>query len=267
MGHTGTLDPLVTGVLPVCLGKTTKLIQYLPSDKQYIAEITLGITTDTYDGEGNILTSNKANVIEEDIQTVLNSFKGEITQQVPLTSATHYKGKKLYEYAHKGIVIEDLPTKQVTIYKLSLIKIKDSSTNNPILEVCIDCSSGTYVRSLASDIGKKLGCGAYMSKLVRSMASGLHLENSITIEELEQNANNNTIEKILIHPYNLINWPKLEVKQNIIDKLSQGQYFKTDQSSLNDQQLIFLVNNTDNIVAIGKYQQELSIIKPRIVFV
>lgn len=266
IGHTGTLDPSATGVLPVCLGKVTKLIQFLPTDKQYIAEITLGITTDSYDGDGNILTSQAVKANTEQIKHILKQFQGKLIQEVPLTSATHYKGKRLYEYAHKGIIIEDLPTKNVTIYNLSLNNIKDISSEHPILEISVDCSSGTYIRSLANDIGKKLGCGAYLNKLTRTMASGLHLKNSYTLEMIEDIKSKNQLKEILIHPCELINWPRIEVSPEIISKLSHGQYFMFDQNSFPDKQNVFLLDKNNSIVATGEFSQTDSIIKPRIVF-
>jgi tRNA pseudouridine55 synthase len=262
IGHTGTLDPLATGVLPLCIGKATRLIQYLPTDKQYIAEITLGITTSSYDSDGEITSKQKATTDRNQILETLNSFNGEIIQEVPLTSATHYKGKKLYQYAHKGIEITDLPTKKVQIYNIELINIQKEDEDNPIITIKVDCGSGTYIRSIANDLGKKLLCGAYLSKLIRTIASGLKIEDSITIEELKTYAASNQLKSVVISPTKVIELPKVKLTLDQIKIISKGQFLSIENLIFNDNKPLLLLDSVNEVAAIGKFDQTTSTIKP-----
>lgn len=267
VGHTGTLDPAATGVLPICIGKHTKIIQYLPTDKEYIAEITLGITTDSYDSDGNITSKQAIKFNESDIIETLKGFKGEIIQEVPNFSATRYKGKKLYEYAHKGITIEDLPTKKVTIYNIELLETTNTSKENPIIKIKIECSSGTYIRSIANDLGKNLGYGAYMSKLVRTMSANLYLKDSKSFEEIENAFNSNSIDSMLLSPNNIIILQKQIIENNDIKKISLGQHIHNDKYNYNDKEKIILINSNNELLAIGEFSKEEQIIKPKTVFI
>jgi len=267
IGHAGTLDPAASGVLALCIGKTTRLIQYLPTDKQYIAEITLGITTDSYDSDGKILTQEQVNVSKDQLLEALKNFSGKITQQVPLRSATHYKGKKLYKYAQQGINITDLPSKTVVIHNIQLLELLEQEEDHPVIKLLIDCSSGTYIRSIANDLGKKLGCGAFLNNLVRTKSSGLNIEDSLSIKELQKAKDNNNIETIILSPMNLINWPKLQISFDSVDKLSKGQYFKHSKDLFNDDSKLFLVDKDNKIIAVGKYSLHEQLIKPEIVFI
>lgn len=262
IGHTGTLDPAATGVLPICLGKTTRLIQYFPSDKQYIAEITLGITTDSYDSDGNITSKQKVILDKENITKALEQFKGEIIQTVPVFSATHYKGKKLYEYAHKGIEVTDLPTKTVTIYDLELIEIINESEENPIIVLKIDCSTGTYIRSIAYELGKALGYGAYLSKLTRTIASKLKIEDSITLEDLEKVKEDGTVDRLFSSPANIIDMPSLKVGFGQIERISKGQFFKAKKPLHDQDKAILLIDKENNPIAVCMYSANNDIIKP-----
>ena len=188
IGHLGTLDPLAEGVLPVCLGQATRLIEYFSTDKRYRAEITLGRTTTTLDAEGEILTEydcQDADLTEGRLQEVLSRFTGTILQQVPLYSAVHVGGKKLYELARQGKTA-DLPTRETTIHVLGLLDLDRTQAAHPVLTLDIHCSSGTYIRSLARDIGDALGLGAYMSGLVRTAHGRFTLENSVSIDTLQE---------------------------------------------------------------------------------
>lgn len=262
IGHTGTLDPLATGVLPLCVHKSTKIIQYLPTDKQYIAEITLGISTSSYDSQGEILSSQKVSFDKQEILSVLESYKGEIKQQVPMYSATHYKGKKLYEYAHKGINIDDLPVKIVSIYDIQLTDVSLENEDYPVITIKVDCGQGTYIRSLANELGKVLGYGAHLSNLVRTKACGLNLESSITLEELEHKFNNNEIEPLLINPSSIINLSSFTVGYGQIERLAKGQYFRIIEDLYKDKEKILLINKQKEIVAIGEYEKHSQLIKP-----
>lgn len=267
IGHAGTLDPAATGVLPICTGKTTRLIQYLPADKQYIAEITLGITTTSYDADGDITSSQEVCFDKILFQEALKDFSGDIVQQVPLASATHYKGKKLYKYAHKGIKIEDLPTKKVTIYNIKLLETLDSKDNNPTVKLIIDCGSGTYIRSIANDIGIKLGCGAYLSNLIRTQSSGMNIEDSLTLDELSEAYQENKLNEVFLNPADFIDWPKLEIAFGQIERIIKGQFFKIKNDIYDDNQNLFLIDKDKQIVATGIYDKTRQIIQPKILFI
>lgn len=267
IGHGGTLDPSATGVLPICVNKATRLTQYLPTDKQYIADITLGITTNSYDSDGEITSKQDYTTESSIIIEAIKEFTGEITQEVPLTSATHYKGQKLYKYAQKGIEIQDLPTKTVTVYNIELLNQINPDENNPTIKLKIDCGKGTYIRSIANDLGKKLGCGAYLSALQRTLSSGLTIDNSNTLEEIAEIVNENKADSILISPHKLIDWPHLKIGFGQIERISKGQFFKLTKDPFDDDQEVFLINKENEIIAIGKYDKNEQIIKPKIVFI
>jgi tRNA pseudouridine55 synthase len=253
IGHAGTLDPMATGVLPVCTGKATRLIQYLSTDKQYKAEITLGISTDTYDAEGSIVSKTNPEVSIDEVKTALKKFQGEIIQQVPLYSATKHKGKELYKYARKGIEVDELPTKSVTIYNIGLTELSESANGNPLLKLTIDCSKGTYIRSIAHDLGQELGCGAHLSKLIRTLSSGLRLEDSITLEELEEKTINDQVNDILASPIDLINLPSLTIGYGQVERITKGQHFKPLKELFSEDQKLLLLTKTNQPVAICQY--------------
>lgn len=179
-GHTGTLDPMATGVLPVALGKATRFIDFLPeSDKGYTARFKLGIITDTLDITGTVLETREVNVKREDIEAVLPSFTGEIMQLPPMYSAVSVGGVRLYELARKGIEIER-EQRKITVYSLTL---RDTE-NEDEYEIDVKCSKGTYIRTLIADMGEKLGCGAAMTALRRTLSNGFTVEEAVTEEEL-----------------------------------------------------------------------------------
>ncbi|HHV64411.1 MAG TPA: tRNA pseudouridine(55) synthase TruB [Peptococcaceae bacterium] len=183
VGHIGTLDPGATGVLPICVGKATKLVQfYSQEEKSYRAEITLGITTDTQDAFGRELSKIIPQVTLADLKRVLSKFRGNITQIPPMFSAVRKQGKHLYDYARQGIEIER-PEREVSITKLELISWQDDVFPKALLD--IECSKGTYIRTLCQDIGEELGCGAHMSFLLRLRAGKFTLDSSYTLEEIE----------------------------------------------------------------------------------
>ncbi len=192
-GHTGSLDPLATGVLPICLGEATKLSHYLlDAHKRYRAKCFLGSTTTTGDSEGEILEQNPvAELDKEPLLNLLETFKGRQKQTPPMYSALKYNGRPLYEYARNGIEIER-KSREITIFELNLIDFEWSSDNpdgNPFIELEILCSKGTYIRSLCEDIGRTLGCGAHIAELRRLAAEPFALSQAVTLEQLEQQDN------------------------------------------------------------------------------
>ena len=188
-GHTGTLDPMATGVLVIMLGHSTRFIELLPEHKKgYTARVRLGLTTDTLDITGEVLSESPVSVTEEQLLSVAENFKGEILQTPPMYSALKKDGERLYDLARKGIEIER-EQRQITIEKLELYDFDG-------IEFSIDvtCSAGTYIRSLCDDIGRELGCGAVMTELRRTEANGFSIDKAVTLEELETLVNENNIQ-------------------------------------------------------------------------
>jgi len=179
-GHGGTLDPDATGVLIVCLGRATKLFQYLiEGDKEYIGTITLGIETDTQDASGKVIRRSEVNVTEEQVREVASRFIGEIVQIPPMYSAIRVGGKRLYKLARSGQEIER-PPRKVTIYELEILRI-----DPPEIDFRVVCSKGTYIRTLASDIGRELGCGGHLSRLRRIRSGPFTLEMALPLGLIE----------------------------------------------------------------------------------
>lgn len=190
-GHTGTLDPMATGVLPILLGNATKLSSLIPdSDKGYCAGFQLGVTTDTLDCTGTVLSSVPVQVSAQQLETALESFRGTISQIPPMYSAVQVNGRRLYDLARCGQTVER-PSRTVTIHQLNLLDY-DPKTGEGKLEVF--CSKGTYIRSLVDDLGKALGCGGMLTSLVRSQANGFILDDCLTLEECQRLADAGELE-------------------------------------------------------------------------
>lgn len=191
-GHAGSLDPLATGVLPVCLGEATKVSQFLlDSDKRYRTRIKLGIRTDTGDSEGAIIERNEGiSVSRKAIERALTKFKGEVEQVPPMHSAIKMNGVPLYKLARKGITVEREP-RLVTLYQICLVEFVNSE-----LELEISCSKGTYIRTIADDLGQELGCGAHVIELRRTQAGVFTEKDSISAEELALEKENRGLDKI-----------------------------------------------------------------------
>ena len=181
VGHAGTLDPMATGVLPVFVGQATKAVSFAESgDKEYLARLRLGLTTDTQDTTGTVLSELPVTVTEEDLRTVLPRFTGETEQIPPMYSAVKVRGRKLYELARKGAEVERKP-RAVTIFALELL----GQTGKNEYALRVRCSKGTYIRTLCHDIGAVLGCGGAMSALERTMAAGFTLSEAVTLEQVQ----------------------------------------------------------------------------------
>lgn len=180
-GHTGTLDPMATGVLPVMLGGATRFLDYLPdSDKGYRAGFMLGKTTDTLDITGAVTGEYEVSVTDEQVRNVLEKFRGVISQVPPMYSAVSVDGKRLYDLARQGIEVER-QARQVEIKKLELVGFENGEYTIDVV-----CTKGTYIRTLIDDIGRELGCGAVMTSLTRTLAMGFTLEDSVTLDELQR---------------------------------------------------------------------------------
>lgn len=209
IGHTGTLDPFAVGVLPICIGKSTRLIEYLEDDKEYLATVQFGKDTDTYDLDGTVVKNYDKKITQDDLLSVLDDFRGEIEQLPPIYSAIKVNGKKLYEYARKGEEVEIKPRK-VFISKLELISFEEEKQEAKIL---VGCSKGTYIRSIAYDIGQKLNCGGYLTALERTKAGMFNKETSTSLEYFKEFSD---VENKLINPLDVL--PLQQVKLNDIEK-------------------------------------------------
>jgi len=221
VGHTGTLDPGAAGVLPICLGKATRLFDYLlEKDKVYVAEVTFGVTTDTLDSYGQITGREETYITEEEVRAVLPSFMGEQTQIPPMYSALKLNGKKLYELARQGEVI-DLEQKQRSITVHSLEYVAQTGPQSFLIRVC--CSKGTYIRTLCGDIGARLGVMAYMSFLLRERSGGFAVEKAYSIKEVEQAIGQGRGEELLTPMSEALDFlPPACVDEQYFDKLKNG---------------------------------------------
>jgi len=244
IGHTGTLDPFAEGVLPVCIGKATRLIEYLEEDKAYIGTVQLGKSTTTYDIEGDITNESNKTVTKDEIEPSLNNFKGEIEQLPPIYSAIKVKGKKLYEYARNNETV-DIKPRKVTIDEL---KILNFDCKKQQLELYISCSKGTYIRSIANDLGEMLGTYGYLTNLVRVKAGDFKIENSIKLE------NFNSIEQVenqLIYPLEYLHYPRYDLTEEERERVSYGMPLKITQTF--DSPIVLLVHK-NNLAAVCNYE-------------
>ena len=217
IGHTGTLDPDATGVLPMCIGRGTKISEFLMADeKQYIAEITFGIVTDTQDISGEVLSRADVSFTREDFETVIGEFVDEISQIPPMYSAIKIDGKKLYELAREGKVVE----REARTITVSGIEILEFSGDKARLKV--DCSKGTYIRTLCHDIGQKLGCGACMSALTRTRSGSFFIENSFTLEEVEEKAKSGDFGFLISIEDVFSDYEKIILAENNAKKIRNG---------------------------------------------
>lgn len=192
IGHTGTLDPAATGVLPVCLGSGTKLCDMLTDrDKEYVAELLLGVETDTQDTTGSVLRESPVTVTEEEVSRACLSFLGDYDQIPPMYSALKVDGKKLYELARAGKEVER-KARRVRILELEILEMR-----LPVVKLRVVCSKGTYIRTLCSDIGQKLGCGGAMQSLQRTKAGRFRLEDALTLGELQQLKDSGELERVV----------------------------------------------------------------------
>jgi tRNA pseudouridine55 synthase len=239
IGHTGTLDPFAEGVLPICIGKATRLIEYLQDNKAYIGTVQLGSSTTTYDIEGDITNISNKKISIDDINNVLKDFEGEITQIPPIYSAIKVNGKKLYEYARSNQNVTIEPRKVI----INEIKTENFDYMNNTVTIFVSCSKGTYIRSIANDLGEKLGTYGHLIKLVRVKAGDFELDDSVKLEDIK------TIDDVknnLINPLIKLDIPTYELNENEITKVKNGNNIFINNSN---RMIILTYNN--NIAAIG----------------
>ena len=244
IGHTGTLDPFAEGVLPLCIGKSTRLIEYLEDDKAYIGTVQFGKSTTTYDIEGEEVNISDEKISLEDLENALPNFHGEIKQLPPIYSAIKVNGKKLYEYARKGEEVEIKP-REVNIHKLEVVNFNEEKQT---AELLIECSKGTYIRSIAHDLGEALGCYGHLVKLVRIKAGQFKIENSIKLDDLESIEQ---VSKKLIYPLEYLNYPKYELNEEEKNKVSHGMSLNVN---LSDGITILTFNN--KLIAVANIENK-----------
>ncbi len=251
IGHTGTLDPFATGVLPICIGKATRLIEYLDDDKEYLATVQFGKNTETYDLEGEITATFDKKVTEEDVKNTLKDFEGEISQIPPIYSAIKVNGKKLYDYARQGQDIEIKPRK-VTISK---IELKEFDKTSQSAKITVACSKGTYIRSIAYDLGAKLGCGGYLTALERTKAGKFQVNTAIKLEDLTEVSQ---IVENLINPLDMLSIPIHNLSENERERVSHGMSICNSDFPDSD---IVILSYGGRIYAIGKVEQNKILVK------
>lgn len=264
VGHTGTLDPMATGVLPVAVGGATRFIDFMPdSDKSYRARFLLGKTTDTLDITGQVLTESEVNVKREDVEKIISDFTGEIFQVPPMYSALKKDGVRLYDLARQGIEVER-EKRQITVYSLSLTDYEGENE----FEIDVSCSKGTYIRTLIDDMGKRLGCGAVMTKLERTKANGVDIADCLTLEELaalcekgEAESSLHTVDRLL--PYDII-----KVTDNQAKRFSNGGELDTERLKIIPQAGVYKVCSREGrFLGLGEITQDKTQLKVKRVYV
>ncbi|WP_204552883.1 tRNA pseudouridine(55) synthase TruB [Bacillus ectoiniformans] len=266
VGHTGTLDPDVEGVLPICLGRATKLADYIMSaGKTYVGEVTIGYSTTTEDASGEVVEQKpvKQSFSREEILSVLDSLTGEIVQTPPMYSAVKVNGKRLYEYARQGLVI-DRPSRKVHIYELELLDPEEVYEGEEIrFSFRVACSKGTYIRTLAVTIGEKLGYPAHMSKLTRTASGGYEKENCVTLNELQMLADSHQVESIL-KPLEsgISHLPKWVINGTLAEKVKNGAVIEqpADWPAESDEVAVF---HGEELLALYKqHPEKIGKVKP-----
>lgn len=261
IGHAGTLDPMATGVLPVFVGKATKACDIMPdSSKAYRANVKFGAETDTLDRTGTVTETFEKRLTKSDIISVLPKFKGEITQIPPMYSAVKVNGKKLYELARQGKTVER-PERKVTIEKLELEKFDEE---NQTVVFYIECSSGTYIRTLADDIAKAAGSGAYLTDLVRTKAAGFNISQTFTLEQIQQMADENRVEDAIISVDKIFSdMPKitLSAKQTVMYKNGVKLYLKNIKDLKNGVEKYTVYSDKNEFLGIAKTDTENEVLK------
>ena len=266
-GHTGTLDPMATGLLLVCINKATRLASHFTNlDKEYRAIMKLGESTDTQDAEGTVTaTSDKVDFDEGMIRDALKAFEGKIHQQPPMFSALKHKGKALYKYAREGIEIER-KTREINIYGIELLKIE-----LPYVEFNVRCSKGTYIRTLCYDIGQKLGTEAHMSELERTAIGTFKVDDSLSPDELRSAAERAQLNKGVYTLNEALYWmPEFRIREDQSKAVVHGSPLTLRASELSEEYKegtqIRVTSPDGNLLAIGKFLPMVNKIKMDMVF-
>lgn len=264
MGHLGTLDPMASGVLPLALGNATRIIPFIKNeDKTYLATMTLGAVSDTLDAWGQISYTGQTRYQEKDLRDILKEFTGNIKQLPPMYSAVHHQGQRLYELARQGITVSR-EEREVAIYSIDLLDI-DNKLDLPAVKIRVDCSKGTYVRTLCHDIGQRLGTGAILSNLIRIRSGDFTIEQSCTLEELLHTTN--IEEHLLGIDYPITIMPALSIESpDDIDAILNGRMIKTSTKLPDGIVRVYANNHQLLALAVSTGNSEQSVIKPERVF-
>ncbi|HYP39689.1 MAG TPA: tRNA pseudouridine(55) synthase TruB [Chloroflexia bacterium] len=263
VGHAGTLDPMATGVLPIVLGKATRLVEYLAdADKAYRATLVLGAMSDTYDAEGTITSNPEAPILmQEQIERVAEAFKGEIEQLPPMHSAIKMGGKKLYELARQGIEVERKP-RRVTITRLDILGYRP-----PLLHIFVECSKGTYIRSLAHDLGAALGTGAYLDDLTRTRHGPFTVEGAASLDDLEAAFKDGTWQEVLYPPEHILaGWQTHTATPEEELAITQGKPLTLPPPQAGERPMMVANRASGQLLAVLYWDEEQRIWKPKKVF-
>ena len=266
VGHTGTLDPDVTGVLPLCIGRATKVAQYMTDfSKTYEAVITLGFSTTTEDASGDKVEEKKitTDISSVEVEEAFKAFRGEIEQVPPMYSAVKINGKRLYEYAFKGEVV-DRPSRKVTIHELELIGDITRNDNTISIPIRARCSKGTYIRTLAVDIGEYLGYPAHMSSLIRTASGPFKLEECLTFDDIKQMIEEETL-SLFPMEYALSAKPSMTVDSEFEAKLQNGAVLPQVEGMTADE-LVMYNRDGEAIAIYQKHPEKPGLMKPVKVF-
>jgi len=274
VGHTGTLDPFATGVLVLLLGKATRLAQFLSGvDKEYEAIIRLGYSTDTGDRTGTPIAGPPAKreaLTEPEIEEALRSLRGNIDQVPPMYSAKKIEGKKLYELARRGESVERKPI-HVCIYEFAVIKpggqlIKDNLDGTFDLHTRVSCSSGTYVRTLAEDFGKRLYVGAHLAELRRTRVGDFSINHAITLDELKIHFGEESIGEVLVPPAAALSQlPFVHLTAEDVSRANHGREVKVAELNWSDGENVRMCDGDNELVAVGRYDANTNSLHPRVV--
>jgi tRNA pseudouridine55 synthase len=264
VGHAGTLDPAASGVLPICVGQGTRVAEYLSeSGKAYQAEITFGIVTDTYDAEGTIIrTADATGLTQEQIEQAVVHFLGPQMQMPPRYSAIKIQGQPAYKRSRAGETVE-LEPRPIEIFQLQIL-----TWSPPRLTLAIECSKGTYIRSLAYDLGEKLGCGGYLTSLIRTRSGPFSLSESITLEQLAEAVTQGTVEKHLFPPDTALqHYPALKLDNVTTQRVLHGNAFAYHDDNLVIADLARVYDATGHFLAIAIWDAEQGLWQPKKVLV
>jgi tRNA pseudouridine55 synthase len=257
-GHTGTLDPLATGLLPLCFGEATKFAHYLTdADKTYFATLKLGVTTSTGDAEGEVLVTQAVKVSGAQLESACKQLIGEINQVPPMYSALKHEGKALYEYARAGVEIER-KARLVTIYAIQVNKFEGD-----IAQITVTCSKGTYIRTLAEDIGAILGCGAHLVGLRRTATANYDIAQTITLEQIELMTSEQRLTQLLPEDSAVQHLPSITLNADSAFYLQQGQ--SVWQSGQVAQGLLRLYDVQQQFLGLGELQNDGKIAPKRLI--
>ena len=261
-GHTGSLDPLASGMLPICLGEATKFSQYLlDSDKRYQVQGLLGIKTETADAEGEAIATAEVNVTESDFLSVMENYRGDIEQIPSMYSAIKVNGQPLYKLAREGITIER-ESRPVTIYELELLNF-----DSPYVEMDVFCSKGTYIRNLVEDMGDDLGCGAHVTRLHRSQVGPYQEDGMITLDQAEalvEESGVAALDELLLPVYSSVsNWPEVILNSSLAFYIQQGQAIQVTNAPENGG--VRLMTDDGEFLGIGEINEDGMVAPKRLI--